>query len=136
MTRGDLDGLLIMGRPLKPVALGLSLSMIVLTVFNTSDLGILRDAVIGDVVGIMAAISASCLIAGWVFRSQHMAEAGLFIAGLTMVLRSAFLFALVGIGNIGVWLGVGTAIVALGAFLLERVDENRGEWWPTSSLKG
>jgi hypothetical protein len=64
-----------------------------------------------------------------------MAEAGLFIAGLTMVGRSAFLFALEGIDNIGVWLGVGTAVVALGAFLLERVDENRGEWWP-SSQKG
>jgi hypothetical protein len=60
-----------------------------------------------------------------------MAEWGLFVAGLTMTLRSAFLFALQGGSNIGVWLGVGTAVVAFGAFLLERTDENRESLWST-----
>jgi hypothetical protein len=135
MTKGDLEGLRLLGRPVKPVALGLMFSMAVLCVFNVTDAGVLGATRIGDVVAIMAGAAVLMLTAGWALRSQPMAEAGLFTAGLTMVLRSTFLFALQGVGNVGVWLGVGTAIIALGAFLLERIDENRGAWWPRSSAK-
>ena len=131
MTRGDLPGIAVWGRPIKPVALGLSMSMLVLCVFNTIDAGVLLETQVGDVVAVMSGIAAFLLIAGWVGKSQMMAEWGLFLAGMTMTLRSAFLFVLQGGSNIGVWLGVGTAVVAFGAFLLERTDENRGSLWST-----
>ena len=135
MTRGDLDGLTIFKRPIKPVAFGLSLTMTTMIAFNVSNQDVLGDHPITEVVLVMAVIGLASLSAGWLFSSQRMAEAGLFIAGLTMTLRSAFLLALIGAGGVGVWLGIATAIVAFGAFLLERTDTNRGQWWPTSSRK-
>lgn len=135
MSRGDLPGKVVWGRSIKPVGLGVAVSMIVLGVFNTMDIGVLQSNRIGDVVAIAAAVSAVLLITAWVIRSQSMTEAGLFIGSMTMLMRSVFLFALYGSGQIGVWLGIGTAIIALGAFMLERSDDDRGAWWTTSSRR-
>jgi hypothetical protein len=128
MTKGDLDAIQIWGRPLKPVALGLTWYMICLFIFNLFANGLLDDTLVSHIVLVMSGVSVFSLIGGWVFKSQHLAEAGLFVSGLTAVLRSAFLLAYGGGDVVGVWLGIGVAIVALGSFLLERADESAASW--------
>lgn len=128
MTKGDFDNIRVFGRQLKPVAFGLTLAMVALCVFNVAAEGVLGDSVVSHIVAVMAGLSAAGLFFGWTFGSQHMAEVGLFMTGMTMTLRSAFLFWYEGANQIGIWLGVGTAVVAFGSFLLERADEGAASW--------
>ena len=125
MTAGDLPGLMPFSRPIKPVALGMSLLMLTLVVVNLTNVGELKDTALGDAIAVMAGAAAVCLWAGWLARSQRMAEAGLLLAAVTYVTRSAFILLDLGPGNMGVWLGAGAAVIAGGAFLLESWEDRR-----------
>jgi hypothetical protein len=127
MTKGDLDGLRCWGRPIKPVALGLSFLMLTLCISNIANAGVFKELWLGDVVAVIAGASAVTLVAGWVVRSQRMAEWGLLMACVVYIVRASFLFFFAGPGEQGVWLSLGAATIAGGAYLLETTDE-QAEW--------
>lgn len=122
MTKGDLDGVTILGRPLKPLALQFAGLMCTLMFFNITNKGVFGDLWLGDVVAVMAAVSVAALVAGWVAGSQKMAESGLFLACIVYMTRTAFLLFTQGFGVEGVYLGFFAAVGAGGAYLLETWD--------------
>ena len=122
MTRGDLEGLTFFNRPIKPVALGITVLMIVLTIFNIQEDGIFGDTVLATGIALMAFTSAACLCFGWFGRGQMMAAAGLLLASITCVVRSVFALLVIGPADQTMWLSLGAGIISGGAFLLERWD--------------
>lgn len=127
MTKGDLDGVLFLGRPLKPLALGMAVLMLTLSVYNVLHLSAFGGLFLGDVVAVLAAVAVVTLTVGWYYGSQRMAEAGLLLAATVYVTRSAFLLFVSGPGTEGVYLGLGAAVMAGGAYLLESWDERTGD---------
>ena len=123
MTHSDLPGVRFAGRPVKPLALGLAIMSAVLVGYNLIDAGFLGASLLGDVVAAGFAAAAVLLTAGWVTGSQTMAETGLLVATGMLVTRSAFLLLSVGVRFEAVWLGLATAVMAGGAYLLEAWDE-------------
>lgn len=123
MTRGELEGLTFLDRPIKPVALGIVVFMITLTVFNLREDGIFGATLIA----LMAFTSTLCLVFGWFGRIQVMAEAGLLIAAVTYVIHAVFALLIVGPTNQTMWLSIGAGIISGGSFLLERWDTHRNE---------
>jgi len=124
MSQGDLFNVRFFGRPFKPVAFGLCLAMIVLVVVNLENSGRLGSSWTGDAVAILAGSSFIAMMAGWWTRSQLLAEVGLLLAGVTYVLRGTFL-ALTIFPDQSMWFSFSTAMIAWGAFLLERLDPHR-----------
>ena len=126
MTKGDLDGLLVFGRPVKPLALGMTVLMVALTVQNVFHVGAFGDLILGDVVAALSSVAAVTLFLGWWRSSQRMAELGLLLAATVYVTRSAFLLFIGEPATEGIYLGLGAAVMAGGAYLLERWDEHTG----------
>lgn len=112
------------GRPVKPVGLFLSLSALVVVVINVLDLGILTASAWGDLVGVVMAAAAALLVAGWVTRSQRLAELGLLCAFAAWLFRFWIGGLVVGfdIDHEGVWLSLCWAGIAGGSWALERLD--------------
>lgn len=127
VTKGDLDGVRLFGRPLKPLALGMMMLMVTLTVYNVTHSSAFGELILGDVVAVLAGTAAVTLFLGWLRESQRMAEAGLLLAATVYVTRSAFLLFVGGPVTEGVYLGLGAAVMAGGAFLLESWDERTGD---------
>lgn len=120
MTAGDLVGVTVLQRPVKVVALGMTILMLALAWLNLAnrDAG-LGDSVLGDVVGATALVAAVALLGGWWGRSQRMAEVGLLLAFGVYLARTVFLLATAPADQ-GVLLGIGAAVIAGGSYLLER----------------
>ena len=133
MTKGDLNGFRILNRPVKPVAFGLSFLMVTISIMNVLDLDHFLDNVLGDLIAIMAAASGGLLIAGWLGKQQWAAEYGLLSAATVFIIRGTFIGLMYGLSDEGLWLSYGAAIIAGGAFLLERLDTHptRAEWFMT-----
>lgn len=121
-TKGDLDTVSILGRPIKPVALGLTILMVTLTVSNVTGAGVLGDVALSRVLAAGAAVSAILLTAGWVTGKQGLAEAGLLATAAGNIARSSFLMMTYGPGQQSVWLSMGVTVIAAGAYLLETWD--------------
>jgi hypothetical protein len=128
MTRGDLPRFTTYGRPLKPVALGLSLAMIVIASVNVHgfDRGVIPPLTFLLAGG--ASLAAVCMIAGWVLRSQRAAEVGLLLVVAVYITRGAFIFLSSGFDQ-AVAFSITSSIIAGGAYLLESSDHGGGEWW-------
>ena len=101
-----------------PVGIGLSAYLLTLLAFNVSDSGVLRTEILSDVIVTMTAVALAALCAGWFWTNQHMTEAGLLLAGVALVTRSAFLL-LQEWSTIGVWLGMSVAVIAIGSYVKE-----------------
>lgn len=124
MTKGDLDGVTLLGRPIKPVALGISVIMASYTLFNVLNLGVFQDIILGNVLSVIAGMSFVLLTVGWWGKSQKMAEWGLLAAAVTFLLRSSFVFLVGGFKDERVYLTLGMVTISCGAYLLERWDGN------------
>lgn len=125
MSRLDLP-LKVYGRPLKPLALSVMLSMVVIAVINVLDVGLAADHLWGDFIGLLAAVSAAAMAGGWFARSQSMAEVGMLIAAGVWMVRGVF--ALLYNGSVPIGYGWAFsfcwALAAGGAYMLERVDDS------------
>lgn len=114
----------ILGRPVKPVALALMLTMLILAVANITDIGILGSNPGGDVLAGLSLATAALLATGWVRRSQLIAELGLAAAFFVWGIRF-FLGVFVAPHPLiteGIYLSLCWAMVAGGSYLLERID--------------
>lgn len=111
----------VFGRPLKPLALAATVTMIVIVVINMLDIGIARSAAWGDAVAGAAAAAGVALAIGWWRRSQGWAEAGLLLASGVWTARCVF--GVVTDPDGYGWAMSGAWVIALGgAYLLERVE--------------
>lgn len=128
MSRGDLPKVKFLGRPVKPVGLGVSILMLTLFSFNIFDAGVFGDMFLGDIVAVSAAVSAILLFTGWIKGSQKLAIYGFLLATITYMTRSAFIALYVSPVDLGVYAGLGAAVIAGGSFLLETWDEGNDKW--------
>lgn len=122
MTKGDLDGITVWGRPIKPVALGACILMATLTIYNIVDKGVFGDLILGDVVAVLSGASLIMMLTGWFGRSQRMAEFGLLAGCISYVMRGAFVLFYNGPLAEAVWLSLGSTTILGGAYLLEKWD--------------
>lgn len=122
MTKGDLDGVTVWGRPIKPVAAGACILMATLTIYNIIDKGVFGELLLGDVVAVLSGASLGMMMFGWFGRSQTMAEFGLMAGCISYVMRGSFVLFYNGPGAEGVWLSLGAVVILGGAYLLEKWD--------------
>ena len=127
MTRAELKTLRFMARPIKPLALALTIATFVLFVgYDLTNADSLGGSPAGDFVGLVGLASALVLTVGWWRRSQTLAELGLLLASGVWITRAATL-ALEGFPDpIAFFLSSAWAIAAAGAYLLEAQDGNGG----------
>jgi len=125
----------IWGRPVKPVSLALSITMLVLFWSSAVNIGPTGDSPWGDVLGGMAVGTFLLLVLGWVRRSQSTNELGLAAAFYIWGIR-VWLDALLDpmpLRNSGIYMAVCWMIVSGGAYLLERLDPSiprgKGDTW-------
>ena len=122
MTKGDLDGVTVWGRPIKPVALGACVLMLTLVIYNLTDAGVFEDLWLGDVIAVLAGVSLFAMLGGWFGRSQKMAEVGLLLGWVVYVTRGAFAVLYEGFTSEALYLSTGAAVIIGGAYLLESWD--------------
>ena len=129
MTRGDLPRISIWGRPFKPVAFGLSISMCTVLAVNVAGDDRGTQAPLTTFLAVAASAALTMLLYGWWARSQLAAEAGLLLVVLTYMTRAAFIYLSSGWDQ-AVAFSVASSVIAGGAYLLEAADHGgRGGWW-------
>lgn len=122
--RGDIPGVRLLGRPLKPVALGLTLTMIIVAQsnFRGADRG--TQYPLSMVLAVAAAVAAVTLAVGWISRRQRIAELGLLLVVGVYTARAAFI-QMVSPFDQAVWFSLATVVIAAGAYVLEASDHRR-----------
>ena len=125
MTRGDLPGVTLFGRPLKPVALGLTLTMVIVAQanFRGEDRG--TEYPLSFVLAILAVAAAVTLAVGWIGKRQRIAEVGLLLVVGVYAARAAFI-QMVSPFEEAVFLSLATVVIAGGAYILEASSDGRG----------
>lgn len=113
-----------LGRPVKPVAFGLMLSMLVIAWAAFTDVGVLRNAFLADFLGGAALTCAAVMGTAWWRRNQALAELGLLMASIIWGLRFWLIVLIAGnaITTEGLWLSLGWTAIAAGSYLLEKTD--------------
>jgi hypothetical protein len=124
MTKGDLPGLTVFGRPLKPVAFGLTLAMVIVAQsnFRGADRG--TEYPLSVFLGFAAVAAIVTLIVGWVCSRQRVAEAGLLLVVGVYVTRAAFI-QMYNPWDQAVFFSLSTAIIAAGSYMLEATSTDR-----------
>lgn len=112
----------IWGRPVKPVALGLAIMMLIFAIFNVLNLDVFYVSIWGDVVGLTAFASFAIFTVAWIINSQRLAEYGLALAAGVFIARCIALLLINGWEAQGVYFSAGAAIIAAGSYFLERTD--------------
>lgn len=112
----------LLGRPVKPVALGLLVAMTALVATGIGGTGLLGGTHWGYTGAAIALAAALLFVGSWVARSQRVAEAAILLAFFTLAARSIFLFIVAGAAQPAGWLSASLAIIAGGSYWLERGD--------------
>ena len=107
-----------------PVGMGLSAYLLVLLAFNVTDSGVLRSAILSDLIVAMTAVALVSLCGGWWWTNQRLTEFGFLTTGAALVTRSVFLL-LQEWSIIGAWLGMAVAIIAIGSYVQEGHSRQR-----------
>lgn len=110
-------------RPFKPVALGISIIMIVLCISGIANTGLLTTTIWGDIVSVLSGATALLLFVGWYTRSQRLAEIGLLSSTFVFVTVFSFLLLTVSTTQTSIWISLGYTVVAGGSYLLEKEDQ-------------
>lgn len=111
-----------LGRPIKPVAFGLTVALLIIWPSAITNEGVLDGSIWGDFIGWSAFAIAGIMTWAWWKSSQRVTEIGLQLVFALMIFRF--------FGSLLVnqsWTQAGTlsiawAIVAGGSFILERSD--------------
>lgn len=123
MTKGDLP-FRVFGRPLKPVALGLTLTMIIIAQSNLRGVDRGTDYPLSTILGVLAVVSAITLAVGWFWDRQTIAEVGLLLTVGVYTTRAAFIqFSTP--WDQAIWFSLATVVIAGGAYMLEASDHRR-----------
>lgn len=112
----------VFGRPIKPVALGLVIICVTLLWSNLVDVGVFGASRWGDLLGALCGAAAVLFLIGWWGRSQAMAENALLAVSAAMIFRSLGLLFEHGPIEQSVYLSLGVATIAVGSYILERLD--------------
>jgi peptidoglycan/LPS O-acetylase OafA/YrhL len=126
MTKGDVDGITVWGRPFKPVALGLTLTMLVVAQANLRGYDRGTEPPLAYVVAFLAGAAIVCMVYGWIGRSQRAAEAGFLLVVAAYTTRAAFI-QMSNPWDAAVWFSLASVIIAGGAYMLEATDRGRRE---------
>ena len=125
MSPSNLPPPYFLGRPIKPVALGLMLAMGVVCVSGLTDTGVLGASAWGDLLSAVALVAVVFFLLGWLWRLQPFAELALAVTVGVFATRAAFVFLLDGALSTSfpaAGLSLSFAVVACGSFALERLD--------------
>lgn len=117
----------ILGRPLKPVALGLTIITSTIGWTEFAHAGAFGDSAWAHPLTALAAITSILFVWGWWGRSQQVAEWALLFAASTMIFRSTGLFLTLGPEDQRTWLSFGVGVIAIGSYALERLDTTTGK---------
>lgn len=114
----------VLGRPIHPVGLGVSLYTAILAyaILSRQALGQLLDGPIGTAVGLVCASATIALWAGWWARRRDWLTTGLSWATAGIVAVATTVVIDVGWGSVSAWLSGPVAVIAFGSWLLERAD--------------
>lgn len=118
VSRGDIPGLTIWGRPLKPVALGLTLTMVIVAQSNLRGADRGTEYPLSAILGVLAVAAAVTLAIGWIGKMQRIAELGLLLVVGVYAARAAFI-QMVSPFDQAVWFSLSTVVIAGGAYILE-----------------
>jgi hypothetical protein len=114
----------VLGRPVKPVAAGLMLSMLAVAYWTASGRGELGPTAWAYVVAVVALAAAAALLVGWQRPSQRLAEYGLAAAFAVWVFRAVAvgLSGTVPFSGESLMLSLSVAVIAAGSYALEVAD--------------
>lgn len=119
------EGWDVLGRPLRPVALGLALLCAILAVANATATDAIGPSVWRHVVAVVAALDAVLFLAAWWTGRVAWMRVALLAAVGVHVARAAFFVLVLGVSSLGVpdlWQGLAVAVIAGGSYLLEKGD--------------
>ena len=129
MTRAEIPSIQILGRPFKPLAVGLILATG--TMGLNSLLQLLGQGTVvttpeslPPILGVLAVASVVLMMSAWLVRSQRTYEVGLVLSVGAWAFRGFGL--LLDGGGLGFMFPISMMVMAAGAFLLERADERAG----------
>jgi len=126
MTRGDLGRMTFLGRPIKPLAFAIMMSVATIFWFNVvANTDVLYDSLAGDIVGVTAGASTAMLMGAWWFRSQRFVEYGLLLAAGVWISRLLTVIFIQGLDFYGVYLSFAWTIATVSAYLLETWDTQK-----------
>jgi hypothetical protein len=113
------------------VGIGLSVYVLVLIIFNVTDIGVVESDVLSDILVGIASVALASMSAGWWWKSSRMMGIGFLMTGFLVITRSAFLL-LQSVATIGIYLGIAVGIIAIGSYVKEgharqqeRIDDSR-----------
>jgi peptidoglycan/LPS O-acetylase OafA/YrhL len=117
----------ILGRPFKPVALGVTVLMLGLVIIPVFNLGGFGRGVSSGIASCIAAVAAAMLIWGWVRNDLRWTERGLAVACFAYASRLVYLLLIRPMGD-SVMLALGVLIIIAGSYILEANDRRVREW--------
>jgi hypothetical protein len=129
MTRAEIPSIQILGRPFKPLAVGLILATgtmglnALLQLLHQGTV-VATPSSLPPILGLLAVASVVLMVTAWVIRSQRIYEIGLVLSVGAWAFRGFGL--LLDGGGLGFMFPISMMVMAAGAFLLERADERAG----------
>jgi hypothetical protein len=123
-SNGRMLRIRVFGRPIQPVAFGVSLytAILAFAILTDSALGQLLDGPIGEAVGVVCAAATAALWFGWWARRRDWLQRGLAWATAGIVATTITVVIDVGWSSVSAWLSTPVAVIAFGSWLLERAD--------------
>lgn len=121
----------VFGRPVKPVAFSLMLTMLIVAWAAIVNVGVLGASVWADALLVLTTGVAALIMVAWVKNSQRLTEWALLAAFFVWGIRF-WLVVLVAdnpISEEGLYLSVCWMIVAGGSYLLEKTDPRTRKVW-------
>lgn len=108
----------VFGRPIRPVAFGFLLTMLVVASANYRGMDRGTELPIALVVAALATVSAGCLLTGWWANCHRCGEIGLLLVASTYAVRGALIM-LASPWDQAVFFSLASVIIAGGSYVLE-----------------